>query len=243
MAQTQEAVTKARQKINEARRITVLTGAGISAESGVPTFRGPGGMWRNMRAEELATPEAFERDPGLVWEFYDWRRTVLKDILPNAAHLALKDIEARGGDFTLITQNVDGLHHLAGSRNVLELHGNIWRLRCTGCGEITENRDVPIKIPPYCECASLLRPDIIWFGEGLPEAVFEEAVSKSATAEVMLILGTSSLVQPAASLALVAKSGEAFVIEVNTEETPISSGVDLSIRGKAAEIVPLISRP
>jgi NAD-dependent deacetylase len=156
-----------RGALAQARRVVVLTGAGISAESGVPTFRGADGLWRNLRATDLATPEAFARDPALVWEFYNWRRELLGQLSPNAAHRALVALEQRVPDFWLITQNIDGLHHAAGSRRVLELHGNIWRLRCTGCGRMTEDRQ-PLPARPICRaCGQLLRPHVVWFGESL----------------------------------------------------------------------------
>jgi NAD-dependent deacetylase len=195
-----------------------------------------------MRAEELATPEAFRRDPRLVWEFYDWRRTVLKDILPNPAHTALVKMEDRlqvqKRDFSLITQNVDGLHALAGSKNILELHGNIWRVRCTNCAIKKENKDVPISILPHCECGELLRPDIVWFGESLPETIFSAAVDSAINSEVFLIIGTSGVVPPAPSLVNEARAKGAFTVEINTEQTALSAEVALSLFGKAGDILP-----
>src|SRR5690349_9479805 len=157
-----------KDKIASARSLTVLTGAGISADSGVPTFRGADGLWRNFRAEDLATPDAFARDPRLVWEWYNWRRELIATKTPNAAHAALANLERRCSDFWLITQNVDGLHRAAGSEKLTEIHGNIWKVRCTDCGTVDNNRDVPIAILPTCRrCGSLLRPHIVWFGESL----------------------------------------------------------------------------
>ncbi|VAV82308.1 NAD-dependent protein deacetylase of SIR2 family [hydrothermal vent metagenome] len=237
-------------RLARARKVAVLSGAGISAESGVPTFRGSGGLWQGRRAEELATPEAFNRDPKLVWEFYDYRRRALSELSPNPAHIALAglaekliDRDAKEGGLTIITQNVDGLHRSAGSKALLELHGNIWRVRCTGCGAVTENRDVPIEILPYCRlspCKELLRPDIVWFGEMLPEGIFEEACRVAAAADIMLIIGTSGVVQPAASLAGYARAGGAYLIEINPEKTPLSESMDQSITAKAAQLLPLI---
>lgn len=219
--------------------VVVLTGAGISAESGVPTFRGPDGLWRSFRAEDLATPEAFARDPVLVWEWYDWRRQRIAACRPNPAHRVLAEMEAVLPDFILITQNVDGLHQAAGNRQVLELHGNIWRMRCTRCGQVGEDRRVPLpEIPPRCPCGGLLRPDVVWFGEPLPLAALESAWRAAERARIMLIVGTSALVQPAASLPVVAHRNGAYLVEVNVTDTPITSIVDEVLRGPAGEVLP-----
>jgi NAD-dependent deacetylase len=218
----------------------VLTGAGTSAESGVPTFRGHSGLWRNFRPEQLATPEAFCGDPALVWEWYEWRRGLIGSCAPNAAHATLAEMEATLPGFSLITQNVDGLHQAAGSRNVLELHGNIWRMRCTGCGNAIEDRRVPLpEIPPRCSaCGALLRPDVVWFGESLSSEVLEAAWAAAAHCRLMLVVGTSALVQPAASLPLVALRNGARVAEVNPAETPLSPHAHEVLRGPAAEMLP-----
>jgi NAD-dependent deacetylase len=230
-----------RNRLSAASSVTVLTGAGVSAESGVPTFRGKDGLWRNYRAEELATPQAFERDPVLVWEWYNMRRDRLSGIEPNQAHYTLAKLEERVDDFTLITQNVDGLHEKGGSRNIIELHGNIWMVRCTKCGGIKENHDIPIDIPPYCEgCGGLLRPHIVWFGEMLQDNILSSAYSALERCKIMIVIGTSGIVQPAASMAYTAKRAGAYVIEVNLEMTPNSGVVDKTITGKAAEILPLM---
>src|SRR5207253_3768932 len=164
----QESIRRVRNKLTHASAIAVLTGAGISADSGVPTFRGADGLWRNFRAEDLATPGAFARDPRGVWEWYDWRRGLIATKDPNPAHHALVELERRYEHFCVLTQNVDGLHDVAGSRNLIELHGNIWKLRCTQCSRVHTNRDVPLTLLPYCpECRGLLRPHIVWFGESL----------------------------------------------------------------------------
>ena len=169
-------LSQAREWLAQASSVAVLTGAGISAESGVPTFRGAGGLWKDYKPEELATPEAFARDPRLVWEWYDWRREIIAKAQPNPAHRALVEIEKRKPRFTLITQNVDGLHDLAGSGKILKLHGDIWRMRCTACGANLPNRRVPLpKIPPHCACGGLARPGVVWFGEPLPEGMMKEA--------------------------------------------------------------------
>ena len=220
-------------------RVAVLTGAGVSAESGVPTFRGEKGLWRRYRPEELATPEAFARDPKLVWEWYDWRRQLIARCEPNAAHRTLAEMEEFFPNFTLITQNVDGLHQAAGSKRVLELHGNIWRVRCTAEGTVTENREVPLKeIPPRCGCGALLRPDVVWFGEPLPAEALEAAYRAAQNCDVMLVIGTSAVVQPAASLPIVALRSGTYVIEINPQETPLSPLVHESIRGPAGVELP-----
>jgi len=227
--------------LSGAKSICVLTGAGVSQESGVPTFRGADGLWRKFRPEDLATPEAFARDPLLVWEWYAWRRELIQRAQPNAAHLALADLEQRitalpGGQFTLLTQNVDGLHERAGSRNVVRLHGSIWHLRCSRCGEEREDRSVPLDpFPPRCECSGLLRPGVVWFGEPLPESEWSQAARAAAEAALFLVVGTSALVQPAASLPLIAKQNGARLVEVNPVPTPLSEMADCVVRSTAAE--------
>jgi NAD-dependent deacetylase len=232
-------IEQVRQWLQEAGSVVVLTGAGISAESGVPTFRGEGGLWRQYRAEELATPEAFARDPKLVWEWYDWRRGIVAETKPNPGHFALAELEQRLQNFTLVTQNVDGLHDLAGSKGPLKLHGDIWELRCTSCGYQGVNRDVPlVEIPPRCECGALLRPNIVWFGESLPAGVIEAAWGGSEQADLFLVVGTSALVQPAASLPLAAKRHGARLVEINPDRTPVSSQADICLAGPSGEILP-----
>ncbi len=227
--------------MRRARAIAVLTGAGVSAESGVPTFRGDGGLWRQFRAEDLATPEAFARDPRLVWEWYDWRRQKVAGCRPNPAHEALAQLEARCAEFLLITQNIDDLHRRAGSRRIVELHGNIWRVRCAREATVSALPDVPLReIPPRCACGALLRPDVVWFGEALPVEALERALKAAETCDLFLAVGTSALVQPAASLPLTAKRHGAPVIEVNPDSTPISHLVDVSLQGKAGEILPAL---
>ncbi len=230
-----------RKRLADARSVVVLTGAGVSAESGVPTFRGADGLWRQYRAEDLATPEAFERDPKLVWEWYDWRRQLLARCEPNPAHHAIAHLETCCRDFLLITQNVDGLHRRAGSRRLVELHGNLWRVRCPGCETTTENREVPLRIlPPRCGCGRLLRPDVVWFGEPLPPDAMRRAFDAAETCEVMLVVGTSAVVQPAASLPTIAREHEAYVVEVNPDPTPLSAIAHEVHRGLAGEILPAL---
>jgi len=222
------------------QRIAVLTGAGISAESGVPTFRGEEGLWRQYRPEELATPRAFARDPNLVWEWYAWRRGLISACQPNPAHATLADMEASLPDFTLITQNVDGLHRLAGNQRVLELHGDIWRMRCTREGTSLVDRTHPLpEVPPRClDCGALLRPDVVWFGETLSEDVLQAAFAVSAACDVMLAIGTSAVIQPAATLPLIAKQNGAVLVEINPQPTPLTGYADLSLRQSAAQALP-----
>lgn len=222
-----------------ARRVAVLTGAGVSAESGVPTFRGAGGLWRGREAMSLATPEAFQADPEEVWEFYDWRRVELSKCLPNPGYHALAELEGIIPDFTLATQNVDGLHRLAGSRNLLELHGNIWEVRCVaGCAGREDLRaPLPRPLPPRCSCGAPLRPGVVWFGESLPWDAFQAAQDAAARADVFLVVGTSGVVEPAASLARVAAQAGAVVAEFNPEETPLTSCARFAFRGKSGTVL------
>lgn len=196
-------------------------------------------MWRQYRAEDLATPEAFDRDPKLVWEWYDWRRQLIARCQPNPAHHAIALLERDAPEFLLITQNVDGLHRKAGSVRLVELHGNLWRVRCLQEGTTTENFEAPLRnIPPRCECGGLLRPDVVWFGEALPADALREAFDAAGSCEVFLVVGTSAVVQPAASLPMVAREHGAYVVEVNLEPTPLTSIAHESHHGKAGEILP-----
>lgn len=232
-------IERARAWVEEAANVAVLTGAGISAESGIPTFRGAGGLWRQFRAGDLATPEAFRRDPHLSWEWYDWRRGVLAKAQPNAGHYALAELERRKPQFTLITQNVDGLHRQAGSSAVLEIHGSIWTLRCTCCGREWLDRSVPLTLLPRCAiCRGLARPGVVWFGENLNPKIWAAAEEAASSSDVFLVVGTSAVVYPAAGLAPLARSARAKVIEVNIEPTPMSGLVDCALTGRAGEILP-----
>lgn len=235
-----------RQALEGARLVAAVTGAGISAESGIPTFRGAGGLWRNFSPEKLATPEAFARDPRLVWEWYDWRRGIIRRAEPNPGHAALAEIERRivdgrsaGSSFTLVTQNVDGLHDRAGSRNIVKLHGDIWLLRCTGCGRVERNEHVPLNpLPPRCRCASLLRPDVVWFGEPLPVGAWERAAEAARRADLFMVIGTSSTVYPAAGLAQLAREAGARVAVINPERTAVDDLAEWVLRGPSGELLP-----
>lgn len=230
-----------REWLKEARSIAVLTGAGVSAESGVPTFRGAGGLWKQRRAETLATPEAFLQDPKMVWEWYDFRRGALAKVQPNPGHYALVELEKRAPAFTLITQNVDGLHELAGTQNVLRVHGSIWMVRCLDCGRERDDRRVPLpEIPPRCECGGILRPGVVWFGESLPADVWRKAEAAARAADLFLVIGTSAIVYPAAGLAQIAKASGARVVEINVAPTALSNEIDESLRGPSGELLPLL---
>jgi NAD-dependent deacetylase len=232
-------LARAAARLREAMRVLVLTGAGISAESGVPTFRGPEGLWRDYRPDELATAEAFERDPRLVWEWYDWRRQRVAEALPNAAHRALVSLENRVPEMLVVTQNVDGLHDAAGSRRVVELHGSLWRLRCVACrAELEDRRAALPELPPRCGCGGWLRPGVVWFGEALPQQALFESFTAAQRSEVVIVVGTSSVVYPAAALPQAAKSIGAFVIEVNPEATNLTPIADVALRGTAAGVLP-----
>ncbi|QJT08146.1 SIR2 family NAD-dependent protein deacylase [Oceanidesulfovibrio marinus] len=229
--------------ISSAQRIGVLAGAGISAESGIPTFRGASGLWKGMDPVKLATPRAFENDPASVWEFYAWRRQLIAKARPNPAHHALALLEKVRPGTTVMTQNVDGLHALAGSRNVVEIHGSIWQVRCESCGTTFENRDPelgadPNIAPPQCACGGPLRPGVVWFGEHLDPDAWSKAFEAAVSAEVFIIVGTSGLVQPAASLADAAAASGATLIEVNLEPTPLSPHVDIMLLGASGDILP-----
>ena len=228
---------QARQWLRAASSIAVLTGAGISAESGIPTFRGSGGLWKQHKPEDLATPQAFAKDPRLVWEWYDWRRTLIAQCEPNAAHRALVQLEEAKPGFTLITQNVDGLHDRAGSRRPLKLHGDIWRLQCSECGRNWPDRRTPLpKLPPHCGCGAIARPGVVWFGGHLDPGIVQ-ACANATTCDVFMTVGTSSLVYPAASLVEEARQRGAWTVEVNLESTPASGLVDVALQGPAEKIL------
>lgn len=228
-------------RLRSAKRWAVLTGAGISAESGVPTFRdAQTGLWANFRAEDLATPEAFLRNPGMVWEWYAMRRDRIALVRPNAGHYALADIESRVEAFTLITQNIDDLHRKAGSRRVLELHGNILRTKCFAENTVVDRWD-SVDVPPKCpRCGAMLRPDVVWFGEMLPADEMREAMEAARNCDVFLSIGTSGLVYPAAGLPFEARQRGAVLVEINPEETPLSPYAHLILNGKSGEVLPTL---
>jgi NAD-dependent deacetylase len=234
---------KLKEKFSNAKRVCVLTGAGVSAESGVPTFRGGGGtaVWKGMPFSLISSAEMVERDLDEVWAWFDYRRDVIKDKKPNAAHLSLAEWQNRFEDFTLVTQNIDGLHATAGSRDVIELHGNIQRARCLMCEKKFElNREKPHEPDECLKCGARVRPDVVLFGELLPMGAFEKASQKASNCELFFVIGTSALVYPAAALPEIAKENGAYLVEVNPETTPLSYLCDEVLQGKAGEIVPLL---
>jgi NAD-dependent deacetylase len=232
------------QDLRISRHVVVLTGAGVSQESGLRTFRdAQTGLWAQYKPEELASPEAFRRDPKLIWDWYAWRREAVKGVRPNAGHYALVEIEKHVPQFTLITQNVDNLHRMAGSRNVLELHGNIQRVRCADCYTFAETWADDSESVPHCEvCGGLLRPDVVWFGEALPRDQLESAVEAARACDIFFSIGTSGVVQPAASLAFAAHNRGAAVAEVNAEPTPLTPKANYFLQGKSGEILPDLVR-
>jgi NAD-dependent deacetylase len=241
-----EQLNKIRGFLRAADSVAVLTGAGVSAESGIPTFReAQTGLWARYDPMDLATPEAFARDPALVTRWYDERRSRCAACRPNPGHLALsrlqRRLESAGKRFTLITQNVDRLHQEAGSRDPLELHGTLWVWRCTTCGEEREERKIPFPDhPPGCACGGIRRPSVVWFGESLPVGALSAARRAAESCELFMSLGTSSVVEPAASLGRVAAQAGAKTVEINLEETPLSSRVDISVRGTTGELLPRV---
>ncbi|MBV9452728.1 MAG: NAD-dependent deacylase [Rubrobacter sp.] len=226
--------------MQNAQSVAGLTGSGVSAESGVPTFReAQTGLWTRFDPEQLATPEAFARDPHLVWEWYAWRRKHIDKAAPNRGHEALAELERRVPSFALVTQNVDGLHWHAGSRNVIELHGNIGRSKCSREGVIVEPRQDDTGVPPLCpHCGAFLRPDVVWFGEALPVDALAEAFEAARGCDLFLSAGTSGLVQPAASLPIEALRSGAVIVEVNPDETPLTRYASYVLRGRAGEMLP-----
>lgn len=226
------------------KKICILTGAGISAESGVPTFRGGGNsaVWKGMPFDQISSAGMVRENLSEVWEWFDYRRGILAKCEPNPGHFALANWQDKFEDFTLVTQNVDGLHTRAGSREVLELHGNINRSYCTKCAKKFQMKaeDVPHK-PEICdECGEMVRPGVVLFGETLPFEVFEKAGQKARECDLFFVVGTSALVYPAAGLAEIAKFSGAYLVEVNPEETPMTNFCDASLRGKAGEILPIL---
>jgi len=234
----QTALETVRRRLREAGSVSVLTGSGISAESGLPTFRGVGGLWRTHRVEELASREGFARDPRLVWTWYNERRAAHARVEPNAGHRALAQLEAQVADFTLVTQNVDSLHLRAGSRNVFELHGNLREAHCNRCAE-RRPLEAGVAFADFEHgCGGRFRPAVVWFGEPLPADVWTASAEAVVRAEVLLVVGTSGIVHPAASLATHAAARRALIVEINPEATPISEYADVVLRGTAGAVLP-----
>ena len=222
--------------------MTALTGAGVSQESGLRTFRdAQTGLWSQYKPTDLASPEAFVRNPKLVWDWYAWRRKAIKGVRPNPGHYALVEMSQHIPDFSLITQNVDGLHRMAGSPQLIELHGNLQRVKCSSCNQQAEVWDEADSDVPRCNtCGGMLRPDVVWFGESLPRSELVSAVEAARTCHVFLSIGTSGIVQPAASLAYAARNRGAVVVEINAEPTPLTEKVDFVIQGRSGEILPAL---
>ncbi len=232
------------ETIRSAKKIVVLTGAGISAESDVPTFRdAQTGLWASFKPEELATPEAFLRNPKMVWDWYAYRRDMVDKVKPNPGHYALVELEKTATDFLLITQNIDNLHQQAGNRNIIELHGNIKRVKCFKEGTVVSQWQETGDVPPRCpDCGNYLRPDVVWFGEMLPFGAMEKATEAARSCDVFFSVGTSSVVYPAAYLPYDALRRRATVIEVNPEETPLTEHAHYHLQGKAGEVLPELMR-
>ena len=225
------------KKLKEAQKIVFVTGAGISQESGIPTFRGKDGLWKNYDVMKLATIEAFYENPKLVWEWYNERRRNIFSAEPNLGHKAIAELE-KFVKVIVITQNIDGLHQRAGSTKVLELHGSIIEIKCTVCDFKNKILTEFTNIPPLCKCGNILRPNVVWFGEPLPQDVWQEAMIHVSTCDVMVVVGTSLVVSPANTLPLYAKQNNAFLIELNPEETMMSSDMDLSVRSTSVMALP-----
>jgi NAD-dependent deacetylase len=247
MVQAAQQVTisnRLRELFATASKVVVLTGAGVSAESGVPTFRGGGNsaVWKGIPFEVMSSAQMLERDLPAVWEWFNYRCGVLASLKPNAAHEAIARWQDRFPHLTLVTQNIDGLHQAAGSRHVIELHGSVWRGRCFDCGTRHDLRDLKIEsdVPACVDCGGHLRPDVVLFGEMLPAGAFERAAGEAQHCELCLVVGTSAVVYPAASIPEIARAAGAYVVEVNPERTPLSDLCDEVLTGKAGEILPLL---
>jgi NAD-dependent deacetylase len=232
--------------LQRASRVAVITGAGVSAESGIPTFRGAGGLWRSFRPEDLATPQAFARDPATVWAWYRWRQRLIADASPNAGHSALAKLQASRPGWRVLTQNIDGLHQRAGSDAVVELHGSIWRTRCASCGrpgdsdaQRAEDESAPL---PLCRCGSLMRPAVVWFGEALDPQVMKTAWAIVEEADAVIVVGTSAVVFPVAALPHGARARNVPVAEINVEETPLTARATHVVRASAATALPALER-
>lgn len=228
------------EKIRHARSVSVLTGAGVSAESGIPTFRGAGGIWEKYDYTKLATPQGFAEDPGLVWEWYQLRQLEMLKAKPNPAHDVIAEMESFFPEFSVLTQNIDGMHSRAGNRKIIELHGNIWRMRCVRDGTTISLDSAVEEIPPLCQCGSLMRPDVVWFGEQLSSEVVDAASRVARESEIMFVVGTSAVVYPAAALPVLTKNSGGVVVELNIEPTDVTSYADASLFGPAGELLPAL---
>lgn len=236
-----EYIQAAAEIIVKSQKIVALTGAGISADSGIPTFRGKNGLWKKFRPEDLATPSAFQKDPKLVWEWYSWRISMILKAKPNLAHIALAKLEKIGKLDAVITQNVDDLHERAGTKNIIKLHGDILTARCISCNKKIRLTEPPKDVPPRCSiCKNLLRPDVVWFGEPLPSEAINRAFSISANADVMIVIGTSGIVYPAGALPYITKNSGGKIIEINICESAVTPMADIFIKDKASVILPQI---
>lgn len=232
------------ESLAKAERVVALTGAGVSQESGLRTFRdAQTGLWSQYKPNDLASPEAYERNPKMVWDWYAMRRAKVQNVDPNPGHFALVEMARHIPHLSLVTQNVDGLHRKAGSPLVIELHGNLQRVKCSSCGQQVESWGDANEDVPRCEsCGGMLRPDVVWFGESLPRAELESAIKAARNCQVFLSIGTSGLIQPAASLAYAARNRGALLVEINAEPTPLTEKVDFALHGKSGEILPALVR-
>jgi len=236
------AIDTAARFLGGARSVVVSTGAGMSKESGIPTFRdAPNALWENFDPEKLASPEGFLSDPSLVWRWYEDRRRMISTAQPNAGHAAIARLEGYFDRFVVVTQNIDDLHRKAGSNNIIEMHGNIFRFKCFDMGHPVDELPRDDRVPPRCRCGSLIRPDVVWFGELLPEEAVERAYKALENCDVMLVVGTSGVVYPVAGFPGVARRAGARIIEINPEETPITRLADVFLEGTAGEVLPRLT--
>jgi NAD-dependent deacetylase len=236
------AIDTAARFLGGARSVVVSTGAGMSKESGIPTFRdAPNALWENFDPEKLASPEGFLSDPSLVWRWYEDRRRMISTAQPNAGHAAIARLEGYFDRFVVVTQNIDDLHRKAGSKNIIEMHGNIFRFKCFDMGHPVDELPLDDRVPPRCRCGSLIRPDVVWFGELLPEEAVERAYKALENCDVMLVVGTSGVVYPVAGFPGVARRAGARIIEINPEETPITRLADVFLEGTAGEVLPRLT--
>ena len=243
MPDRSSALERSVEILRGANAVVVSTGAGMSKESGIPTFRdAPNALWAEFDPERLASPAGFRRDPALVWRWYGERRDMIAEAEPNAGHRAIAELERKFENFVVLTQNIDNLHRRAGSKNVVEVHGNIFRYKCFDNNHRVDELPADDHVPPRCKCGSLLRPDVVWFGELLPARALDQCFDALQKCDVIVVVGTSGMVHPAAGFPAVAKETGALVIEVNPEETPITAGADVFVQGPAGEVLPEIAR-